>query len=156
FKRQWSTFLYSQIMPVPGALWGVLASGLLERFPGIRWGFLESGAGWLPWVLQERFRADEKGATRGFKDWRAAAQDVLQAGSIFVGAYMDDDLPSLVDFAGDGCLVHGTDFGHVDIGSDPNGLHIIATRDDLDPAAAHKIVDDNARRLYAIDAAFRP
>jgi predicted TIM-barrel fold metal-dependent hydrolase len=156
WRREWSAFLYASIMPVPGGLWAVLAAGLLEKFPRIRWAFLESGASWLPWVLQERFRADEKGATRGFTDWRAAARDVLRRGAIFVGAYLDDDLPSLVEFAGDGCLVHGTDFGHVDIGSDPNGLHVIATRDDLDAAAARRIVDDNARRLYGIDPTFRP
>src|SRR5207249_12007839 len=117
-KRQWSTFLYSQIMPVPGALWSVLAAGLLTRFPRLRWGFVESGASWLPWVLQEKFRANEGGGVRSFKDWRPAAQQVMRESELYVAAFMDDDLPSLVDFAGEGCLVHGTDFGHVDIGSD--------------------------------------
>jgi predicted TIM-barrel fold metal-dependent hydrolase len=155
-KREWSTFLYAQIMPVPGALWSVLAAGLLEKFPRLRWGFLESGASWLPWVLQEKFRAQEGGGKRSFKDWRPAAQELMRKNKIYVAAFMDDDLPSLVSLAGEDCLVHGTDFGHVDVGSDPNGLHIVATRGDIDSAAARKIVDQNARCLYGIDRDFRP
>jgi predicted TIM-barrel fold metal-dependent hydrolase len=69
---------------------------------------------------------------------------------------MDDDLPYLLQFTGPGHLVHGTDFGHLDLGSDPNGLHVVANRSDVDPDVTAKIVDDNARRLYGIDPGFRP
>jgi predicted TIM-barrel fold metal-dependent hydrolase len=61
-----------------------------------------------------------------------------------------------LQFTGAGHLVHGTDFGHLDLGSDPNGLHLVANRKDVDPEVTAKIVDDNARRLYGIDPGFRP
>jgi len=57
---------------------------------------------------------------------------------------------------GNDCLFHGTDFGHLDVGSDPNGLHTIATRSDLDPVLTRNIVDAVGRRLYGIDKEFCP
>jgi hypothetical protein len=52
--------------------------------------------------------------------------------------------------------VYGTDYGHLDIGSDPDGLHVMTNRPDIDPAIARKIVDANGRRLLGIDPSFQP
>jgi predicted TIM-barrel fold metal-dependent hydrolase len=155
-RRQPGNFLHSGIMPVPGAFYAALKGGLAKRFPRLRWAFLEAGASWLPFVLQETFRADETGALRSFKAWRPAAIEAFEQQQLFVAAQMDDDLPYLLDFTGPDHLVHGSDFGHLDVGSDPNGLHIVASRPDLDAEIARKIVDANGRRLYRIDPAFRP
>jgi predicted TIM-barrel fold metal-dependent hydrolase len=154
--RARGSFLHTIVQPVPSAFWTVIVAGLPKRFPRLRWGFLEAGASWLPYVLQETFRADESGIFRSFSDWRAAAGDTLEDQQLYVAVQMDDDLPYLLDFAGENRFVHGTDFGHLDLGSDPNGLHIVANRTDIDPAVARKIVDDNARRLFGIDPAFTP
>ena len=155
-RRQPGNSLHSGIMPVPGAFFAVLKGGLAKRFPGLRWSFLEAGASWLPFVLQETFRADETGVFRSFKDWRHAAVEAFAEHQLYVAAQMDDDLPYLLGFTGPDHLVYGTDFGHLDLGSDPNGLHIVASRPDLDPVVAHKITDDNGRRLYGIDPGFQP
>src|SRR5262249_52744074 len=155
-RRPPGTFLHAGIMPVPGAFYAVLRGELAKRFPRLRWAFLEAGASWLPFVLQETFRADETGALRSFKDWRKAAALAFEQQQLFVSAQMDDDLPYLLQFTGEGPLVHGTDFEHLDLASDPNGLHLVASRSDVDPEITAKIVDQNARRLYGIDADFRP
>jgi predicted TIM-barrel fold metal-dependent hydrolase len=155
-QRQPGNFLHSSIMPVPGAFYAALRLGLPKRFPGLRWAFLEAGASWLPFVLQETFRADETGALRSFKDWRAQAIQAFDEQQLMVAAQMDDDLHYLLGLTGPDHLVYGTDFGHLDLGSDPNGLHIVATRSGVDSAVARKIVDDNGRRLYGIDPAFQP
>lgn len=149
-------WLHSAVMTVPGALHALIVGRLAERFPNLRWGFLEAGASWLPFVLQEAFRADETAKLRSFRDWRLSACEILHGSSFFTACQMDDDLPYLLEFTGPDNMLHGTDFGHLDLGSDPNGLHIVANRDDVDPAIAHKIVDDNARRLYGIDPSFQP
>jgi hypothetical protein len=44
----------------------------------------------------------------------------------------------------------------MDLGSDPYGHHIIATRSDLAPAKAAAIIDSNARRLWGINPSFTP
>ena len=114
--------------------------------------FLEAGSSWVPFVLQETFRADESGVFRSFKDWRIGAAAVFLDQQLFVAAQMDDDLPYLLGLTGPDHLVYGTDFGHLDLGSDPTGLHIVAARSDLDPAVARRIVDANGRRLYGIES----
>jgi predicted TIM-barrel fold metal-dependent hydrolase len=156
WRRESGAWLYAAVMPIPSAFWTVVKEGLHDKFPRLRWGFLETGATWLPFVLQETFRADESGKFRNFVDWRAAAAEVLEEQQLYVTVQMDDDLPHLLEFGGQNRFVHGTDFGHMDVGTDPNGLHIVANRPDIDPAVARKIVDGNARLLYGIDPQFTP
>jgi predicted TIM-barrel fold metal-dependent hydrolase len=157
FYSQPHTFLYANLAPAPMAMCAVLTTGLHQRFPRLRWAFLEAGATWLPWALQECLRADNFTAQRIFsRDWRAAARGLLSEQNLYVGCQADDDLPYLLQYAGENNLVHGTDYGHLDVGSDPAGLRTISQRTDVDPAAARKIVDANGRRLYGIDSAFRP
>src|SRR5262249_20568706 len=144
-RSQPSAVLDTIVLPVPAAFGSVLHAGLPDRFPRLRWAFVEAGATWLPFVLQETFRAGKDGTAPRFGDCRAAAPGALADAQLYVTAQMDDALPYLLTFAGEDRLVHGTDFGHVDLGSAPNGLHMIATRADLDPTVARKIVDDNAR-----------
>ena len=155
-RRQPGHLLYAGIMVVPGAFFAVLKWRLTDRFPRLKWSFMEAGASWLPFVLQETFRADETGAFRSFKDWRASAAEALDGKQVFIAAQMDDDLPQLIELIGPDHFVYGTDYGHMDLGSDPDGLHIVATRPDLDPAVAREIVDGNARRLFDLDATFQP
>ena len=151
YYSQPHTFLVSNLAPVPMALAAVLTTGLHQRFPRLRWAFLEAGASWLPWALQECLRADNFTAKRiASRDWRAAAKDLLRQQNLYVSCQVDDDLPYLLQYAGEQNLVHGTDYGHLDVGSDPDGLRVIAGRADLDTAARTKIVDENGRRLYGL------
>jgi predicted TIM-barrel fold metal-dependent hydrolase len=163
-SRSPTAYLHHVILTVPGALWSALKADLPQRYPKLRIGFLEAGAMWLPHVLQEKFRQDEKflgeeeGATfqERRNQWRQTAIDALQEYELYVAVHMDDDLPYLLTYGTENRLVHGTDFGHLDAGSDPNGPNMIATRADIDRNVAHKIVDENARRLYGIDPSFTP
>src|SRR5262249_27738430 len=135
-RSQPSAVLHTIVIPVPAAFGSVLHAHLPQRFPRLRWAFVEAGGTWLPFVLQETFRAGEDGTARRFGDWRAAAAEALADAQLYVAVQMDDDLPYLLSFAGEDRLVHGTDFGHLDLGSDPNGLHLVASRSDIDPVVA--------------------
>ncbi len=157
YFRDPSLVLVNNIAPVPGALHALFSTGLPGQYPQLRWGFLEAGASWLPFALQEASRTDDPGgAFRGVRDWRDMAPTALGDNNFFVACQIDDDLPYLHGLFGSQNLVHGTDYGHMDIGSDPNGLHIIATRPDLEGGVADGIVDSNARRLWNIDPSFIP
>jgi hypothetical protein len=107
-------------------------------------------------VLRETFRADATGVFRSFKDWRASADEALEGAELFVAAQIEDNVPEIVDLLGTDRLVYGTDYGHLDIGSDPDGMHVMTTRPDIDPLVARQIVDANGRRLFGIEASFRP
>ena len=75
---------------------------------------------------------------------------------MFIATQLEDDVRETVELVGPDCLVYGTDYGHLDLGSDPGGLHTMANRPDIDPAVARKIVDTNARNLLGIDPHFTP
>jgi NAD(P)-dependent dehydrogenase (short-subunit alcohol dehydrogenase family) len=99
--------------------------------------------------VRETFRADATGAFRSFKDWWAGAMETLDGAQLFVAAQIDDNLPEILDLL-------GPDYGHLDIGSDPDGMHVLTHRTDLAPDVARKIVDTNGRRPLGIAPEFRP
>jgi predicted TIM-barrel fold metal-dependent hydrolase len=155
-RRDPGNAMHNSLMVLAGSFNAVVWSRLHRRFPRLRWGFVEGGASWVPYVLRETFRADATGVFRSFTDWRASAAEALDGANLFVAAQIEDDLPEIVDLLGPDRVVYGTDYGHLDIGSDPDGMHVITTRSDLDADVARKIVDTNARRLLGIDPEFRP
>lgn len=89
-------------------------------------------------------------------DWRQLAGSLLADNHFYVSCQVDDDLPYLIGHFGANNLVHGTDYSHMDKGSDPYGLHIIASRGDISNADTTKIVDTNARTLWGIAPDYRP
>ena len=155
-RRDPANLMHDGVLILPGAFYALLWGHLADRFPLLRWAFVEGGASWLPYVLRETFRADETGAYRSFRDWRAAAAEALADKQVFIATQIEDNLPEILELIGPDRLVYGTDFGHLDLGSDPDGLHFMATHPDLDAEVARNIVDRNARRLLGIDPAFKP
>jgi predicted TIM-barrel fold metal-dependent hydrolase len=69
---------------------------------------------------------------------------------MFVTCENSDDLPYIVNEAGEDCLVVGTDYGHTDISSDIDAIKLFRQRTDLSDHVKRKILSDNARALYAI------
>jgi len=82
--------------------------------------------------------------------------EALDGAQLFVAAQVDDNLPEILELLGPDRLVYGTDYGHLDIGSDPDGMDVITHLPDIDADVAQKIVDTNGRRLLGIDPAFQP
>jgi len=69
---------------------------------------------------------------------------------MFVTCENTDDLPYIVQRAGEDCLVIGTDYGHTDISSDLDAIGVFKTRADLASEVKRKILSDNARALYGL------
>jgi predicted TIM-barrel fold metal-dependent hydrolase len=69
---------------------------------------------------------------------------------MFVTCENTDDLPYIVQQAGEDCLVIGTDYGHTDISSDVDAIGVFKTRTDLASEVKRKILSDNARALYGL------
>jgi uncharacterized protein len=128
---------------------------LHDRFPRLRWSFLEAGASWLPFALQETARGTGIGLRRP-DDNTTIDRDLLWRKNLYVACQIEDDLPYLLRYAADSNLIVGTDYGHLDIGSDLGACALTAGRPDLDPLVARKITDHNGRRLHGIDPSFLP
>jgi predicted TIM-barrel fold metal-dependent hydrolase len=130
-------------IPTVAAFSDVLLSEIHDVFPRLRIGFIEASAQWLPWVLHEarsRFR------TLG-RDW---PENVMREYGMFVTCENSDDLPYILQQAGDDCLVIGTDYGHTDTSSDVDAIKVFRNRSDLTAEAKRKILSDNARALYGL------
>jgi predicted TIM-barrel fold metal-dependent hydrolase len=144
------------VVDVPLGFHRLCVSDLHGRFPRLRWGWMEAGASWIPFVLHEAARSNEKsGMTRG-RDETHVDTGLLARHNLFVACQMDDDIPYLVRYAGEHNLVLGTDYGHLDVGSDLYAHEIVVERPDLDAGVAQKIVDGNGRALFGIDPSFTP
>jgi hypothetical protein len=142
------------IAPCTYAFYSLLINDVPARFPDLKWGFFEAGAGWVPWMLQEVARINQSGL-RSDRDWRDEV-DVLKRNNMYVACQADDDLPYLITRIGSENLVCGSDWGHIDIGSDPAAHRLLAARAELDHAVRRRIVDTNGRRLFGIDQEFMP
>jgi uncharacterized protein len=130
-------------IPTVAAFNDLLLSEIHEVFPRLRFGFIEASAQWVPWVLHEarnRFR------TLG-RDW---PENVMREYGMFVTCENSDDLPYILQQAGEDCLVIGTDYGHTDTSSDVDAIKVFRSRTDVTPEAKRKILSDNSRALYGL------
>jgi uncharacterized protein len=126
-----------------GAFHSVVMSGLMERFPKLRMGFLEASAGWLPYVMTDLRR---RLVARG----RTVPENMLKDYRLYVSCQTDDDIPYLLNWAGDENLVIGTDYGHNDQSTEIEALRNLRTSGLVDERTYAKITDANARALYAL------
>ena len=75
---------------------------------------------------------------------------------MFVTCYLDDDINYVAQVAGGGRLMMGTDYTHLDIGSDPDGLRMTAGRSEVDRELRVKILDVTPRKCHGIPMDLRP
>lgn len=130
-------------VPTVTACYDVIMSELHEIFPKLRWGFIEASAQWVPWIYREakiRYRV----ANRFFPD------DLFEAYNIFVTCQVNDDVPYVVQCAGENRLIIGTDYGHTDPSSAVTALNEFQRMEGIHQSIKEKILSHNAKALYAI------
>jgi len=130
-------------VPTVAAFSDVLLSEIHQIFPKLRFGFIEASSQWLPWVLHE---AKNRFKTLG-REW---PDNLAREYRMFVTCENSDDLPYIVQQAGEDCLVIGTDYWHTDTSSDVDAIKVFKARSDLAPEVKRKILSDNARALYGL------
>jgi predicted TIM-barrel fold metal-dependent hydrolase len=121
----------------------VIMNGIPEQFPRLRWGFVEASAEWVPYVVRELHKRFEHRGDR-------LVGHALRDRGIFVTCQVDDDLPHVLEYAGEDNLIIGTDYGHADTATELYAMKELQTREDVEPRVLRKIVDDNARALYGL------
>jgi uncharacterized protein len=132
--------------PVMGAFQAVVWDELARKIPGLRFGFVEAGATWVPWAIHHLRRRFE---IRG----RCLQDDVLRQDRLYVTCETHEDLPYLVQYAGEDNLVIGTDYGHHDTSAEIEALRKLKRQGTLAPAVVEKILGANARALYGLNEA---
>lgn len=130
-------------LAVVGAFHSLLEKNVPTKFPDVRWGFVEVSAQWVPYVCHDlRYRFRRLG--------RRLPDKPLAANRMYVACEVTDDIPYILEYAGEDNILVGTDYGHHDPSTEINAFTLIRQRDDLAPDVIRKITDDNPRALYGL------
>ena len=127
-----------------GAFHALIWNEIPQKFPDLRWGFIECSSQWLPYAINDleiRFRMRH----RKFPD------DVLADSKIYVAVQVTDDLEYVVDNVTPDYLVCGTDYGHYDTSTEIEALRKLRDDGKLGDKIVDRMLDDNAKRLYALN-----
>ena len=127
---------------VVGAFHTIIMDKIPERFPQLKMAFLEVGSQWLPYAMSDLYKRHHMTG----KDFNK--KELLAQNRIWVGCETNDDLPYVIDTAGEDHLVVGTDYGHADSATELLALDGVADDPRLSPEVAAKITGGNARALY--------
>ena len=133
-------------VPTVTACMFLVLGDISKRFPKLRWGFIEASAQWIPWIHSE--------ATRRLK--RAGAElpeNIFEESNVFVTCQIDEDIPWILKYAGDNCLMIGTDYGHNDTSADLDAMGFLRAREDISAVAKEKILSHNPKTLFGLDLA---
>ena len=130
-------------IPTVASCHALIMSRIPERFPELRWGFIEASAGWVPWVITES-KNRYQGAGRKFPD------NVMKDYNIYVTCQTDDDVPYILQCAGEDNIVIGTDYGHFDPSSEVDAISVFKEKGGLSNTAMTKILRDNPKALYGL------
>jgi predicted TIM-barrel fold metal-dependent hydrolase len=148
--------IWNVAAPVVGAMFHHLASDMHVRFPRLKWIYVECGSMWVPWIYQQYTRAGADLWRDVNSDWTRHSQEILAERNIWVTAEQDDDLPYVVKHMGDDRLTLGSDYGHFDMGTDPEVHNTVMANQLLPESTRRKITNDNARELFGIEPTFTP
>ena len=156
------SFFCSATTPV---IWGFLylmSYGILGRFPKLRVGFIETGAEWVPYMvnqLRRRAKPPSKitpqiaGAVGPAVIDRAHYRDPAEwfrEGRAFVACESEEDLPYLLRHLGEDGLMLASDYPHGDPSADEGFVDEIQRRDDVPERVKAKLMGGNAARLYRL------
>ena len=119
-------------LPIVSAFHTLLNTNLPAKFPKLRWGFIEVSSQWVPYVL------------------KLMSKSIMADNNFFVACQVTDDLPYVLEYAGEGQLVVGTDYGHADTSTEIEALRKIKADGKISASVADKILDGNARALYGL------
>ena len=122
---------------------GLLEFEVPKRFPNLRWAFIEASASWVPYALID---AEKRLRRKG----RRLGADPLGDNKIYVTVEVTDDIPYIIDRAGDENLIVGTDYGHTDTSAEIEALRILREGGTVKAASVDKILGPNSARLYGL------
>lgn len=130
-------------LAVVGAFHSLIYFDIPKKFPGLKIGIIEVGAQWLPYAVRDLAR---RYARRG----KRLEKNLLAENRIYVTCQNDDDIPYVLQSAGEDNLLIGTDYGHSDNASELLALQALGDRGELGSAVIQKILGDNPKRFYGL------
>jgi predicted TIM-barrel fold metal-dependent hydrolase len=128
----------------------IICSGMLERFPELKIVSVESGAGWVPFILEALDYEMSENAPRQKAAMSLSPTEYFKRQIYATTWFERTDLPKIVSLVGEDNIMFETDFPH------PTCLYPdpLKTADenmrDLSVDAQRKILGENALKLYRL------
>jgi predicted TIM-barrel fold metal-dependent hydrolase len=128
----------------------IICSGMLDRFPDLKIVSVESGAGWVPFIL-EALEYEMHENAPGLKARLSLTPKEFFQRNIYATMWFEhSNLPNLVAAVGEDNILFETDFPHPTcLFPDPLTTAARHMRD-LDDRARRKILGENAMELYGL------
>lgn len=137
-------------LPVLDAFHALAMSDIPQTLPDLRVGFIETTASWIPYIFTELARFE--GRMSWLKPFELT-QDLLRDNRFYVSCDTYDDLPQIIDIAGDDNFIIGTDYSHADMSAEIEAIQILREKGEqghIDQSTVKKILDNNARAFYGL------
>lgn len=122
----------------------LMMSDIRKLFPKLRWGIIEASAQWAPWIYNEAAR---RIALTGAE----APPDLFERANLFITCQTDDDLPWVLKYTGENCLLVGTDYGHGDVSSEVDATVQIREYEGISDRVKDNILYHNPKKLFGLD-----
>ena len=128
----------------------IICSGMLDRFPDLKIVSVESGAGWVPFILEALEYEMEENAPDLKSRLSLTPKEFFQRNIYATMWFERTDLASVVRQVGEDNILFETDFPHPTC-LYPDPLKTAASNmRELSPAAQRKILGENAAKLYGL------
>ena len=121
-----------------------------DKFPNARWGFIECMSSWLPYVMSDLRARDER------TQWQqpfTMKSDVVRDCKYYITCQTMEDLPMVIEYAGEDNLMAGTDYTHADQSAEIQTLDIFKQMGEkgmITKEQARKIREDNPAKFYGL------
>jgi uncharacterized protein len=149
FQTRFAMHACSHPMEQMLAFLALVEGGVLERHPDLRVAFLEAGCGWLPYWL---FRLDEEHSQLSWevkKNVRLLPSEYFRR-QCFVSCEPGEPyLDRIIDFIGEGNLLFGSDYPHMDHTPEALG-ELFRTNAGMGRERLEKMVLQNPSRYYRL------
>jgi predicted TIM-barrel fold metal-dependent hydrolase len=126
----------------------IICSGMLERYPELKIVSVESGAGWIPFILEALDYEMKENAPQARSKFSMSPSEYFKR-QIFATTWFEtENLDSIVKSVGEDNIMFETDFPHPTC-LYPDPLKIAAENmRNLSPTTQRKILSENAMKLY--------
>ena len=136
---------FHMIVPTLLSFNALATGGVAKQFPKLRFGFFEAGSAWITFVVQQAHRVRDE------RDRKAFTAQVLREYNLFVTCEEHEELPQILQYAGDERLVIGSDYGHPgDVDETIFVQRKFRARTDVSEEQKRRILSDNAVQLFAL------
>jgi predicted TIM-barrel fold metal-dependent hydrolase len=128
----------------------IIGAGVLERHPGLQIVSVESGAGWVPFVLEALRYEMEENAPADFAKMSLTPLEYFRRQMFATTWFESADLAHLVARIGEDRILFESDYPHPTCLYPDTLEHATENMAGLSDTAREKILGGNARRLYRI------